>query len=181
MNDVNVNIGMLDRLLLAIPFIRHLKAKNFICKRRDESKLIDAINRSYGYMNAPNIVKLYNEGKVDQQSMCSPEYHKYIVAHLFGKKAKYIAEQIRIERAKLRNNADYNIYLVHIPSTKDIGQSDVVAFVVNPANKAYFYTWEWSVNNNHIICSYEDKAHLNFGICNDKTEFVKRIVELSND
>lgn len=179
--DDNVSIGLFDRLLLAIPFIRHLMAKRNIRKRQDENKLIDTINRSYGYMNAPNIVKLYNDGKVDQQAMCSPEYHKYVVSQWFGKKAKDIAEQIKIERARVRNNTGYDIYLVHVPSTKDIGQSDVVAFVVNPANKANFYTWEWSVNNNRVICSFENKSHLNFGICNDKAEFVKRIVELSND
>lgn len=113
--------------------------------------------------------------------MSSPAYHKYLCIQLLGNKVKCISEDITVERATLRSKPDYTIYLVHIPSSKDVGQNDVVAFVVNPANKAYFYTWEWSFNQNHMICSFEDKSHLNFGVCNDKIEFVKRIVELSDN
>ena len=178
--DTDANIGVLDKLLLTIPFIRHFKVKRHIRERQDESRLIDTVSRSYGYIHAPAIVRLYNDGKIDKQAMCSPQYHKYIVTHMLGKKAKTIAEQIRIERARPRNHSDYVIYIVHIPSTKDIGQSDAVAFVIDPTNKAYFYTWEWSLHDNRMICSYEDKSHLNFGTCNDKSEFVKRIIELSN-
>lgn len=181
MNNTNVKIGFFSRILLAIPFIRHLKAKNYIRKHRDECKLIDMVNRSYGYMHASDIVKLYNDGRVDKQVFCSPDYHKYIVCHLFGKKVKDIAEQIKIEKARLRNKANYDVFLVHLPSKQDIGQSSTVAFVVNPLNKAFFYTWEWSVNNSRIICSFDDRSHLNFGLCNDKSEFVKRIIELSNE
>ncbi len=184
MEDMNIekdDIPLISRFFMAIPFIRHWKTKNTIRDWEKGRKMLDEVNRSYGYLTAPNIVKLYNSGKIDQNAMSSLAYHKYVTVQLFGNKAKCISEHITVERAMLRSKPDYIIYLVHFPSAKDVGQNDVVAFVVNPANKAYSYTWEWSVNQNHMICSFEDKSHLNYGVCNDKIEFVKRIVELSGN
>lgn len=175
------DIGWFKRLLLAIPFLRHKLVRESIKASVEERSLQNVINRSISYMIAPNLVGLFNEGKMDVSAFSDPSYFKNTVFRLFGKKANIIASQIKIEKAILRSSPKTQISLVIIPSSKDIGQSDIVAFVVNSKNQAYTYCWEWSLNQTHMICAWQDENHINYGECNDKVEFVKQILSISED
>lgn len=132
-------------------------------------------------MQAPSIVNLYNEGRIDIGTISSIEYHKHVITKVFGKKAKDIASQLKLEKANIKSNPNVLVYLLNIPSSMDVGQNDIVAFVVDSGGKAYCYNWEWSLQNTKMICAWQDEKHLNFGMCNDKVEFVKTVIDLSKE
>lgn len=174
-----MNVNLFDRILMAIPFLRHRMAKRSVQDALEEQKLLHVVNQSFLYLTSPNLVKLYNEGKIDNKAMCSPEYHMKFIVHMFGKKAIPIADQLKFYKAHVKSLPEFTVYLMHIPSDRTVGQNDMIAFVISPKGKAFFYSWEWSLNNNKMIGTMDNKNHCNYGICNDKSEFVKRIIEIT--
>lgn len=173
-------LGMWEKLFISIPWLRRHKAKVSMKEELKDMDLLNTVNRMMSIFFGRTIIRLYNVGKFDLDTMAHKPYYADVVKKLFGKKAIPIVEQFRIERASVKSCLDFKIVMIYPPSNMEIGQNHAIAFVVNPRNKAYFYAWEWSVNSNKMICTYdEDKNHLNFGLCNDKVEFVKRIIELS--
>ncbi len=181
MNGIQMKIRLFDRICLAIPFLRHRMAKNTMAKNTKELKLLNIVNRSFSHMIASNIVTLYNEGKLEESVFCDLEYHKQMVVKMFGNKAKKYVEQIKCEKAIIKASRNMKIFLFYIPSNKEVGQNDIVAYVLNSISQAFYYSWEWSVNHTRMICSWEKDTHLNYGGCDNKIEFVKRIASLSKE
>lgn len=171
----------MKNFLLAIPFIRNKITRNTIQQQQNELELLNIVNRSVSYMIAPNIVGLVNEGKFDITVLSSTFYLKNFIVKLLGNKSKNIVSRIWCERAVIKSNPEVSAYLFHLPSSGEVGQNDVVSFVINSSGKADFYCWEWSFGQTRMICTWEDKKHLNFGLCDDKIEFVKRIVSLAEE
>lgn len=176
-----MKIGLFHRICMFIPYLRHRMVRNTMQEHANEHELLNIVNRSVSYMIARNVVNIFNSGKIDINTIGGREYHKHMIVELFGNKAKDIADRITCEKATIKSAPCFSVYLFNLPSSMDIGQNDIVAYVINPNGKAYSYSWEWSVNGAKMICSWEDDKHLNFGECNDKVEFVKTIVELSDD
>lgn len=172
--------GWLSRLALSIPFLQRWRVKYTAKSIKIDGELTDTLNRAYAYMFSPALVDLYNSGKIGCETFLSPAYFRSIVIKMFGKKAKRFAEQIRVEKATLKADERIFISLLYLPSQNEIGQTYLIAYVVNRDNKASYYSWEWSFGQSKMICTWEDKEHLNFGACNDKVAFVKRVIELSN-
>lgn len=173
--------GLFKRICLSVPFMRHRLAERTVQDHSKGRGLLDIVNRSVSYMIARNVVGLINSGKMDVKVTGDSEYHRRMIVEMFGNKANDIAGRIKCEKATVRSAPRFSVYLFSLPSSMDIGQSDIVAYVVNASGKAYSYDWEWSVNGAKMICAWDGDRHMNFGVCDSKTEFVKAIVELSEE
>lgn len=179
-NHAIVKPNLFKRLCLAIPFIRHKIALNIAKENIKSDNFNNIANRTISCMIAPNMVELYTDGKFDAETFGKSDYYKNILTNFYGKNGKYYAQKIKIEKAKIRNRPDILIWLVHLPSNCEAGQSEVVAFVIN-GRKACTYCWEWSFNKNKVIGTWNEKNHYNLGICDDKVGFVKKIASLSQE
>lgn len=172
-------MNIFQRLIYAIPFLRHKCVRKEIASEKEELNLIDLCNRLISCIHAKNIVSLYNEGRFDLEAIETPDAYRFFVEKMIGKQSRSIMSKLKVERATIKTSK-CKVIIVHLPSTHEIGQAAMIGFVITESNKAFGYSLEYSINKLLMICSWEDDKHFNYGTADDKVDFVRKIVQLSS-
>lgn len=169
----------IKRILLSIPFFRHKAIKNVVKAENESNKMIDLCNRVISRKIAPEVVRLFENGKIDISAFEDKKYFKKLITQLFGKKSSEFASQLKVEKV-LMNTTNISIRLLLMPSDGEIGQSAMIAFVYGDKRRAAAFSLEHSVGEQMVICEWIDNKHLNHGLASNKKAFVKKIIELYN-
>ena len=169
--------SILKRFLLSIPWYRHRAAQRMIKDERKRDEMVDLCNRTIMYKIAPQLATLVTNGKIDESVFESIDYFKDIITKLFGKRAESFAANMKLERV-LHKTPGISIRLLIIPSSEEVGQSQMIAFVYGNGHQALAFSLEYSINKNLCVCEWIDGKHINYGTVPDKREFVKKVIRL---
>lgn len=168
-------ISILKKILLSIPFVRHKMAEQSFGGRGQET--VDICNRLLAMKLVPLIVEGIKSGKISLNILTSTKYFEEILSQLFGEKAAAFTSGLTIEHTKLSECPDVEMWLLHTPSSKAIGQTELIAFALNK-DMLSAYTLEYSFGSNYVVGEWNNEVHYNYGTVKDIPQFKQRIVSL---
>lgn len=177
---MNDKPNLIMRVLLAIPVVRHKLFKQKMLKENKERELFSFCNRAIAYKVAPNIAQLVAEGKLTINIFENIKYFRYILTQMYGNKVREYASQLKIERVKLKNPIA-EIRLLITPSSGEIGQTAMIAFVYGENLNPKAYILEHSFNKQFVVCEWNNDKHFNYGIVPAKKDFIYKLLELSKE
>ena len=177
--NANCKVGLMKRLMLSIPFLRHKMAGNTVTSSDGDD--ISICNKMLSMKIVPMLVEEINTGKMGIDVLSSKEYFRNVLSYLFGKKSEVFINNLNIERRDLDVDPDISLWLMETPSTGSVGQSAFIGFVYTKQKGVSAYTWEHSTNGSRAVCEWYDKTHYYYGNAENIRQFVNEIVALKKE
>lgn len=169
-------ISIIKRLLLAIPFVRHKMAKQSFSDAGQET--VDICNRLLAMKLVPLLVESIKSGKIGLNVLASTKYCEDVLSQLFGEKAADFSSRLTIEQTRLLEYPNAEVWLLHTPSDKEIGQTELIAFVLNGKDVFSAYTLEFSSGSNYVVGEWDNGVHYNYGTVKNVAQFKRQIASL---
>lgn len=178
-NTSNEKISTAKKAALSNPKLRHRIAANTVGSSKDSG--ISICNKMMSVKVAPLLAEGINAGKIDISVLGSKKYYEDFLSHLFGQKSKEFMDKLRIDKLTIDKHPNVRVWILAMPSTGEIGQSEYIGFVYAPQKGVSAYTLEHSADKSKAICEWHDKTHYYYGNAETYIAFINQIVSLKTE